>query len=589
MEGFLKKHHIPILIFVAIGFFIFLPIINNLNSQILGNMPGTDNAQDGIQFIWNFWWAKKTCLGLCGDFWNTTYQFFPTGTSLLFQNFSYVNLAVMLPFMFLGLSPVAAFNISFILAIILSCVGAYFLVYYLTNSKQAGFISGLIYGISPFMIGHIMDGQLDLVSVGFFPLLFLALIKSDEERNYLYPILAGIISFLLTLASPTFIVFAFFILGFWFIYKLVTERKKYQEILKKLSVTFIVLIIPFLLFFHRQLAEINSFDVNGPTKWSSEFSSSDLAAFITPPRTSFLGQNIFKTDREIFNGIYSDKNVYLGFSIITLAILGIIHQKKNLKLLIPWVILGSLAFILSLGPKLHIYKKIVASWMPFGTLEKLPLFSSLRAPSRFSVFVFLSLAVLSGYGFLFLINKLRAKYLRIITIIGIIFLIAFEYFPFYKNTNELKLPNAYKKIQEDKTDFAILEVPLLWSTGLDNKGTWSPDYLYYQTIHNKKMPGGYITRTTKETFESYKNDPLLNFVFSEQNKLLSPNREAVNTLEKYKVLNTSKILADNKFKYIIFHGKEPTELNNRVKEVLKENLEMYFEDEKLEIYQFKNK
>ena len=575
MKSAIKKHIIPIIIFAGVGLFVYLPILGSINSKILGNVTPT-NIKDGFQFIWNFWWAKKTCLGMCGDFWYTNYQFFPTGTSLLFHNFSYINLIIMLPIMFLGISPVGAYNLSLIIAIIFSSIGSYFLVYHLTKNKYSSFISGLIYGISPFLIGHILDGQFDLAIIQFLPFWLLFLIKSEESKKIIYPIIAGILLFIIALTSPSFIIIIFPVWTIWIIYKLISNPKKYQNIFKKNLLILVIFLIPFIFFFYKNYKAANSFNVNGSTKWNSEHFSSDLLAFITPPKATFLGEKLFNTKYEDYEGIYSDKSVYLGFSVLLLSGLGIFFRKRKS---IFWLCIGILALILSLGPKLHMNGEIVTLWMPSSALEKLPIFNLLRAPSRFSVILFLSLAVLAGYGVTFIIQKFKTSYLKIFITTIIALLVIFEYFPFYKNIRNLNIPKGYEKIKEDKEDFAILEIPLIWMSGLENKGGTRQEALYYQTYHEKEIAGGYITRIEKNTWESHRDIKILDFIMKEQNRMSSPNQETLRVLEKYIVNNPKEILANNKFKYLVIYKTQQIELNNKIKNVLDNNLKLYFEDD----------
>jgi len=52
-----------------------------------------------------------------------------------------------------------------------------------------------------------------------------------------------------------------------------------------------------------------------------------------------------------------------------------------------------------------------------------------------------------------------------------------------------EVPEFYEKISEDEEDYAILEIPNAFP------GISYSDYMYYQTIHGKKLVNGYVSRT----------------------------------------------------------------------------------------------
>jgi hypothetical protein len=579
-----KQHIIPIIILFIVGISIFYPILSDINLKIPGNIP--PNAQDGFQHIWNFWWAKKTCLGFCGDFWYTNYQFFPGGTSLLFQSFSLPNLIIMSPFMFLGLSPVAAFNISLMLAVITSSIGAYALAYYLTKDSKASIISGLIYSISPYMIIHILDGQMNLSTIQFFPLFILFLFKSSDSKKNIHPIIAGLLLFIIGLNDFTLLVFGIIIWIIWFIYKILTEKNNYKDFLKKTLITFIVFLTPFMIYAYNNFKQSSQFSLFGETKWDSEYFSADVKYFITPPETTIIGNKLLDNKYEITERSYSNKNIYLGFTVILLSGLGFFWKRKSLKNINFWLYMFILGFILSLGPKLYFNEKIIYEKMPFILIESIPFINNLKSPTRFTLLVFLSLSILAAYGYMEIKKKIKNKTIKKTFIIIIIFLIIFEYFPFFQRSRVLNIPEGIKKIREDSSSFAIIELPILWMSGLGYEGSaFKPEFLYYQTYHEKKMAGGYITRMKPNEYESYKNDNLLNYYMTQEKRVKDESiNQALTTLNKYKTLEPEEILNNNNYKYIIIHRNINNNLYKNIKDILRNNIEKIYSNDELEIF-----
>jgi len=190
-----------------------------------------------------------------------------------------------------------------------------------------------------------------------------------------------------------------------------------------------------------------------------------------------------------------------------------------------------LAFILSLGP-------YVGKWpSPLYWLfyKVVPGFSSMRAPARWGELVFLFLAVMSAFGFVFLKEKLQrvksafvsknASVLLFVLATAALFL---EFLPvpipLTAVTPKDKIPQVYRWLGEQKEDFAIVELPIYF--GDDN---WKEEErMYFSTFHWKKMVNGFV---------AFDKD------YPEQAKLVQgfPNKSAIAYLKNIKV------------KYVIFH------------------------------------
>jgi hypothetical protein len=585
---FLKqKHLLPLILFCGLGVAVFLPIFSNFDHNIFGHMlatPGNFIAKstvfDGYQHIWNFWWAKKSCLGMCGDFWHTNYLFYPTGTSLHFHNFAFPAIVLLLPFLMLGLSAISAYNLTLIIAIISSAFFAYLLVYYLTNNRKASIIAGLFYGICPYLVGHMIDGQIDHASIQLFPLFLLLLFKSQDKKTYIYPVLAGLTLFVLG-TDFTFLILGLLLFGLFVVYE-ATRNRSLKTLFIKSALTLATFSIPFLIFFNQNLLQIDSFQLRGETKWTSEFFSTDLFSYIISPQTSLVGNQFFKNTRDNFVGINSDQNMYLGIIALVLAGLAIFTDKQ--KKLCFWSILLGFSSVMTLGPKLHIGGKVVFDYMPYAIWDRLPILNILRTPSRFGVLIYLALAVLLAFGYIYL-EKRFARYS--LPIFLFVFLAIFiDFFPAKIPVSTQYLPAAYAAIVEDKSDFAILEYPLLWATGLNTMGNFPPAYMYYQTEHEKPIAGGYLTRIENNTFESYKDDPLLKY-FYVQGNLISLPSDIIDIFERYKPTDLTQILGDRRYKYLIFNNRYQSAVFEKVRETLGPSLEQIFSNEESTLYKFK--
>jgi hypothetical protein len=577
-----------LVLFAIFSFLFFWPVIRNLGGTILGNASSANNAQDGYQNIWNFWWAKKTCLGFCGNLWQTDYMFFPGGTSLLFQTFAYPSLVILYPFLLLGLVPVAAYNISMILAVFLSMVCMYFLILYLTRNKRASFLIGLSFGLSPYLIGHILDGQLNLSNIFYFPLLIFLTLKTINSKKWYFPAISGIVLFAAGANDFIYLIFSMVIIGSIYSYILITKRGDRLSIFKKGLITLIVFLIPFVIFFHNNFSEYKNFNLKGVSVWNSDFSSVDLGALFSPPPHTIIGTEVTKTDYFKFTSIYSDKSVYYSIVILLLAFIGL--KRFKLKEKFFWVIAAFVPFVFSFGPKLKLNKEIILSWMPYQILEKIPIINILRNPSRLNIFSLLIISILAGYGYLELEKMIKNKRITSGVLFGSLFIILLlEIYPVRVPTTSLSVPEGYKRIKDEPGDFAIFEFPILWMSGLENRGFYIMDYLYYQTYHEKKMNSGYVTRMRDSDFGAYKDNSFLNFSIIYKQKMLSG--ELSSYLKSNKSINVPE---KSEYRYIIFHKElyqQPfyDPMIADLKKVLGSSIKEYYKDEQIEIYKIEKK
>lgn len=86
--------------------------------------------------------------------------------------------------------------------------------------------------------------------------------------------------------------------------------------------------------------------------------------------------------------------------------------------------------------------------LPFFLINYLPIINNIRAPSRSSIMLMLSLAILASYSLRFILRKIKVLWKKKILFIG---LISFEYlaipFPLFKT----QYPMIYEKIKQEKT------------------------------------------------------------------------------------------------------------------------------------------
>ncbi len=185
--------------------------------------------------------------------------------------------------------------------------------------------------------------------------------------------------------------------------------------------------------------------------------------------------------------------------------------------------------------------------LPYVILMHIPVFSIARAPSRWDVLVMLSLAILAGYGLNYIFCKVRNRSLLksnkeniIFIIISCLILFEFLAVPFPMSSAEV--PSFYKQLALETDDYAILEVP----------GFAAANYMYFQTIHGKKLVNGYVSRTPDYVLEFASHAPLISNIISRSD---TPIMEDITKKDVIKHNRPELISMLNSYniRYIIIH------------------------------------
>lgn len=169
--------------------------------------------------------------------------------------------------------------------------------------------------------------------------------------------------------------------------------------------------------------------------------------------------------------ISKNENFYLGFIIILTFTAWLFSQP-------PWWNFFGLKLYM---PSFFMYKII----------------PTLRAYCRFGIVVMLGVGLLAGFGLKFFIDRYASAKKKAFYAVIFIGLVIFEFwnYPPFKLIDVSRPPDAYYWLKEQTGDFTIAEYPL------DTNGT-NQNYLFYQTVHEKKVingtiPGTFANKITK--------------------------------------------------------------------------------------------
>lgn len=523
------------LIYALLTLVMTYPVVARLNTHLVGD------GDDMWVHYWNGWWVKRI-LRQGGDVHHTSLLFHPTGASLLYHNFAWVNIAF-----WLGLEPliggVSAYNVIYLLHITLCGLGMFLLVRRLTRSHAIAFISGLVFAFWPYRMLDV--NHPNMISTEGFPLLMLVLFRLfQDERPIREGIIAGLLTALIGYMRWQLLILAGFLVVLYLIYTLIWERQLWNwrtvAGLVLTGVVAAVLMAPALYpllrdqLVHGGSGEIYTMNVTDRKQ--------DLLTWIVPQIQHPLSgcyNRLFHPYTHAWIG--SRFSAFLGHLAVVLSVIGVVKRRRE-KQTWFWLGLGVLCFVFALGPYL-LYNRVLHTNipMPYRLIGWLPPIRMLRYPHRFNALLAVPVAVLGGYGALaiqeWLANRRWGSRLAQPTVFAVLLgtLILLDYFSVPTSTVSARVPDHYHTLAEEEGDFAVM--------GLPGKRHHTEIYMFYQIVHSRPLLGGHISRLPPQALEFASSVPLVDGMYESGD---------INT-QLPDVSRQLSLLADASFRYVILH------------------------------------
>jgi len=567
-----KRHLLVIALYSLLALVLTYPLALHFTTHVPGD-GGDDPA-----LVWNLWWVKYALLDLGTNPFHCGYMFYPIGINLAFYTLTVLNALISIPLQVtLGLVP--ASNIVLLSSFVLGGYGTFLLVRHLLaekNTLYAPFMAGLVYAFSSSKLFYASLGQFNIASSQWIPFCVLFLLKMQKRPERLrYPLLAALFLLFQAWAEMTYasflLVFAVILVAYELVRSLRKPRMAWiwqsrpSEHQKTGALLFLrnLILVGFL--FTAGLAPILSamipdllaegdFFVQG--SGFAEVFSADLVGFLVPTQLHpWLGSLVegfaFPHDK--------GQHLFLGYTVLALALWAIVGLRRDATVRF-WAVSAGIFFLLCLGPSLRVNGADTGLPLPFLLVQQLPFFKGNRYPSRYSVLLVLSLAVLVGYAVSQISERWKSRFTlhasRFTLPSAICYLLfatlfTFEHLSIPLPLSDMRVPEVYHTIAAEPGDLAVLEVPLAWRNGFRITGTPHPAFMYaqfYQTVHHKRILGGNTSRNPEFKFQYFTEAPVINSLIA----LETGHEIDEATLEKDQAL-ASEVLSFLGVRYVVVH------------------------------------
>jgi hypothetical protein len=515
-----------------------------LAAHIFTHIPG--QGTEGIYYVWNLWWMKKALLELHTNPFYSNYVFYPNGIELLTYNYMTFNNLVSLPLQGV-FSVILINNIFALLTFVLSGFGAFLLARYLTGNVYAAVFAGIVYGFCPYHYTRMAQDNFDLLNMQWIPFYALYLIKAlREQRRTWNIILAGVFLALTAMCHYYYMVFLLMFTCFYLAYELIAGApedriRKFTSVVL-ISAVFALLMLPLLVTIAKDIRN-NAFQTTTAEGFLRD--KNEIADFIKPNQISTL----LGIQKNIYSGGVVERVAAPGIAALLLLLFAAYKRGKKDAALQFWLFSLFIFGLLQLGPSTRLpffgHEIRLYSYIIF---EKLPIFNAVRVPSRFTTMTLLCFAVISGYALKYLFEECRAPAKRYFYFGAAAALTLAEFLSIPVPLYELKVPAEYNEIAKDKEDCALLDIPIGWVNSNYGYGNLRQEFLYFQTIHQKRLLQGGGGRSRADKVQYYMGVPVIDTILKAQDGEILTAEEVRNDAKL-----ADSIIRFYKLKYIVFH------------------------------------
>jgi hypothetical protein len=238
--------------------------------------------------------------------------------------------------------------------------------------------------------------------------------------------------------------------------------------------------------------------------WRSSAPGVDLAAWLTPnPLHPLWGSGEDSWLARLPNGF--DENV-ASLSLIAVAVIAIAAVRSGFRAPRVWWVFTGIFACLSLGPFISVAGVNTYVPTPWAVLRYLPIVGAARMPTRMTVLVMLGLSMLFAMAVAHLRNRVARPRLLVACLAV---LLIFELLPAPRQVYSAAVPQLHRIIHDDPRPVRVLNLPFGLKDGLSERGSYSARYQYFQTVHEKRLIGGYLSRLPDDAIPRYRQHALI--------------------------------------------------------------------------------
>jgi hypothetical protein len=239
--------------------------------------------------------------------------------------------------------------------------------------------------------------------------------------------------------------------------------------------------------------------------WRSSPRGVDIVSFALPNPNHILAPAAI---REWLTGPSADRYFENVASLTWIApIIMFIAWRNGWRIPRFWAGLGLVFGALAVGPFVYAFGLNTHVPGPWAFLRYVPIVGLARTPGRFSIVLMLVVAILFAAALSWLVRRWpeRRRSLLLATAV----LLIFELLPAPRPLFSAAIPRIYQHVAEAPGDVRVLELPSGVRDGTRSVGNFSARTQFFQTVHGKRLIGGYLSRVSSRRVADVRRDPMV--------------------------------------------------------------------------------
>ena len=432
--------------------------------------------------------------------------FFPERRTLALSDAMFVEGVLAAPLSWAGVPPVLMHNLVLLFAIVFCGVAMFALVRYLTGSRGAGVLAGIVFAFAPYRFDHIMHMELQWAMWA--PLALLALHRAYDTGEWRYGIATGACVALQMLSSIYYGIFLATLIGVAAVLLFPRDRRAPTIAVARVMLAGAVLAAALCLLYARPYVKTHERVGDRPVDQISAFRATSNSYLSATPGNWIYGSTATRGAPE--------RHLFPGLTATVLAMIGVLLRVPSRRVIVYLLLLVT-AFEMSFGFRGYLFTFLY---------EHVSAYRGLRATARLGLFVLMFLAVLAGFGYAALVaNRTRAWRAGLLAVCALAMLAEYrtrlELVPF-----PTEAPPVYRVLaRQPRGVLAELPVPRVNALpGPDAAYAYLSTFHWFPTVNGYS---GYYPQSYLERLERLRSFP------SEQ-AMLQLKRDAV----QYVILHT---------------------------------------------------
>jgi hypothetical protein len=181
-----------------------------------------------------------------------------------------------------------------------------------------------------------------------------------------------------------------------------------------------------------------------------------------------------------------------------------LYLRRRDRMVRLWMWTGLAFLTWALGPYVAAFGDTLPLPLPAILIRYVPIVANARIPARAIVLVYISIAMLAGIGFAALRQRRQTAWAMLLATAAVI-----DLAPARPPLFAVERPAFYDVLRQRPEDGAVCDLPLGLRDGFGETGRLDMRGMFYQTIHERPITGGFVGRLSPRIIRAYEDDPVL--------------------------------------------------------------------------------